>query len=104
LWAAKSVFALWQSQQWSMKMPDYYDPNAPLSDTELGVASALNRMAARTYGPENRVYWFETVRVTADTLFDRPRWEDQLTLSMRKWLNFTDLCGYLNPNFGDTIK
>lgn len=75
-------------------MPEYFFRDAPLSETELGVASALNRAHARANLPEERVYWNETVLLIANTLFERNDWSNNQTHSMHKYTNFLDLCRY----------
>lgn len=46
--------------------------------------------------PMLSVFWRELVRNTADALFTRPDWSEQLTDSMESWIAFTDEVGYLS--------
>ena len=77
----------------------YPDKENILTGVALQIIPVLKEAATRAYGFESRLFWYDLVREMADTLYDRPDWSEELTLSMRQWLQFTDRVGYTNPNF-----
>jgi hypothetical protein len=78
----------------------YIIPDAPITGAGKKMVEVLIASATRAWNPTLRVEWFNLVRDTADSLYERPNWESYpLTLSMKKWCNFTAMVGYMSAEY-----
>jgi hypothetical protein len=93
------VYALANARKGRTKVV-YICPDAPITGAARKMIPVLIAAARRAWNPTLRVEWFELVRDTADSLYERPDYERRnLTVAMKKWINFTNEVGYMSGAF-----